>query len=212
MRDSGGASETIAALAMRRDLSAFSPSRGRGVSMNLVERVKAILLTPKTEWTVIEAETGDANYLFTNYVAMLAAVPAVAAFLGYSIAGLGIGRALIFGIFLYVIYCAAWYVEALVIDALAPTFGGQKNLPNALKVSAYSSTAAWLAGIFQLIPPLSVLSIVGLYSLYLLWLGLPALMKSPPDKATGYTAAVVAIMIVIMFVVILILGMFISPF
>jgi Yip1 domain len=175
--------------------------------MNLVERVKAILLSPKTEWQVIEGEPGDANYLFTNYVAILAAVPAVAAFLGYSIAGLGIGRALVLAIFLYVVYCAAWYVEALVIDGLAPTFGGQKNFPNALKVAAYSSTAGWLAGIFQLIPPISVLSILGLYSLYLLWLGLPVLMKSPPDRATGYTAAVVVIMFVIMLIIGFIVGM-----
>ncbi|HEY3149854.1 MAG TPA: Yip1 family protein [Dongiaceae bacterium] len=175
--------------------------------MNLVERVKAILLSPKTEWQVIEGEPGDANYLFTNYVAILAAVPAVAAFLGYSIAGLGIGRALFLAIFLYVVYCAAWYVEALVIDGLAPTFGGQKNFPNALKVAAYSSTAGWLAGIFQLIPPISVLSILGLYSLYLLWLGLPVLMKSPPDRATGYTAAVVVIMFVIMIIIGFIVGM-----
>jgi len=175
--------------------------------MNLVERVKAILLTPKTEWPVIDGESGDANYLFTNYVAMLAAVPAVAVFIGRTIDGLGIGRALILAIFLYVIYCVAWYIEALVIDALAPTFGGRKDMPSALKVAAYSATAGWLAGIFQIIPRLSFLTILGLYSLYLLWLGLPVLMKSPADRATGYTAAVVVIMFVIMFVVMLILGM-----
>jgi Yip1 domain len=174
--------------------------------MNLVERVKAILLSPKTEWPVIEGEPGDANYLFTNYVAILAAVPAVAALLGYTFAGMGLGRALIFAIFLYVIYGVAWYVEALVIDALAPTFGGVKNFSNALKVAAYSSTAGWVAGIFQLIPPLAILGILGLYSIYLLWLGLPVLMKSPPHRATGYTAAVVIIMFVIMFVVMLVVG------
>jgi hypothetical protein len=180
--------------------------------MNLVERVKAILLSPKTEWPVIEAESGDAQYLFTNYVAILAAVPAVASFIGYLIAGLGFGHALLFGIFLYIVYCVAWYVEAYVIDALAPTFGGRKDLPSALKLAAYSSTAGWLAGIFHLIPKLSVLSILGLYSIYLLWLGLPLLMKSPSDRATGYTAAIVVIMFVIMFIITLVLGLLISPF
>jgi hypothetical protein len=174
--------------------------------MDLVERVKAILLSPKTEWQVIEGEQGDAQYLFTNYVAILAAIPAVAAFIGYAIAGLGFGRALMLGVFGYVMYCVAWYVEALVIDALAPTFGGRKNFPSALKLAAYSSTAAWLAGIFQLIPPLSILSILGLYSLYLLWLGIPVLMKAPPDRATAYTAAVVVIMFVIMLIAIFVLG------
>jgi hypothetical protein len=180
--------------------------------MNLVERVKAIVMTPKTEWPVIEGESGDATYLLTNYVAILAAIPAVAGFIGSSIAGLGIGRALIFAIFVYVINCVAWYVEGLVIDGLAPSFGGQKNMANALKVAAYSSTAVWLAGIFQLIPPLSFLGILGLYSLYLLWTGLPPLMRVPQAKATIYTVAVVVIMIVIMVVVMFILGMIFRPF
>jgi Yip1 domain len=165
--------------------------------MNLVQRVNAILLTPKTEWPVIDRETGDQTYLFANYVAILAAIPAAAAFIGYSLAGMGVGAAFIFGVVFYVFCCVAWYVEALVIDALAPRFGGQKNFPAALKVAAYSSTAGWLAGIFQLIPPLSILSILGLYSAYLLWLGLTALMRAPQEQTIGYTAAVIAIMIVI---------------
>jgi len=167
--------------------------------MDLVARVKAILVTPKTEWTVIDGETGDANYLFTNYVAILAAIPAVATFIGYSIAGLGFVRGLILAIFSYVISCAAWYIAALVIDALAPTFGGVKNFGSALKLAAYSWTASWVAGIFHLIPGLSVLAIVaGLYSFYLLWLGNPILMKAPTDRATPYTAAIIVIMFVIM--------------
>jgi Yip1 domain len=170
--------------------------------MDLVSRVKAILLTPKTEWIVIDGETGDANYLFTNYVAILAAIPAVASFIGYSIAGMGIGRALILAIFSYVLSCVAWYVAALVTDALAPTFGGVKNMGSALKLSSYSWTAAWVAGIFNLIPGLSLLSFIGvLYSFYLLWLGIPVLMKAPTDRAIPYTAAILVIMLVIMIVI-----------
>jgi Yip1-like protein len=180
--------------------------------MNLVERVKGILLTPKEEWPVIDSETGDANYLFTNYVAILAAIPAVAAFIGYSIAGIGVGRALIFGIFVYVLNCATWYITALVIDGLAPTFGARKNLASALKLSAYAATASWLAGIFQAIPPLSVLSIVGLYSIYLLWLGVPVLMKAPPDRVNTYTAAIVAVVIGIMILAVIVIGLVLSPF
>jgi hypothetical protein len=170
--------------------------------MDLVARVKAILMSPKTEWGVIDGETGDAYYLFTNYVAILAAIPAVASFIGYSIAGLGIGKALIFAIFSYLISCGGWYVAAWVIDALAPTFGGVKNFGSALKLSGYSWTASWIAGIFHLIPGLSILGIVaGLYSIYLLWLGVPVLMKAPPDRATPYTAAIIVIMLVIMVLV-----------
>jgi hypothetical protein len=88
-------------------------------------------------------------------------------------------------------------VVALIVDALAPTFSGRKNFESALKVTAYSYTPSWLCGFFLLIPGLRFLTILGLYGLYLLWLGLPALMKSPQDKAIGYTAAVVVIAIVI---------------
>jgi hypothetical protein len=43
--------------------------------MNLVERIKGILLQPKSEWQTIEREPGDAGYLFPNYVAIVAAIP-----------------------------------------------------------------------------------------------------------------------------------------
>src|SRR5215470_5964590 len=123
MRDSGAPRDLFPAI--RRDLCAFSSPAKGGATMNLVERVKAILLTPKEEWQVIDTETGDANYLFTNYVAILAAIPAVCTFIGLMLGGWGIGAALISGIFLYVVLCGGWYVEALIIDALAPTFGGR---------------------------------------------------------------------------------------
>jgi hypothetical protein len=180
--------------------------------MNLMERVKAILLSPKTEWVVIDSESGDATFLFTNYVAILAAIPAAASFVGQTVLGWPIGRNLLSGIFLYVLFCALWYIQGYVIDAMATTFGGRKSLPSALKVSAYSSTAAWAAGIFQLIPALGILGIIGaLYSLYLLWTGLPVLMKNPREKALLYTAAVVAVMIVIMVIVTFILGFVLWP-
>jgi hypothetical protein len=100
------------------------------------------------------------------------------------------------------------YVLALIIDALAPTFDGQRNQIQALKVAAYSSTAAWVAGIFALIPWLGVLGILGLYSLYLLYLGLPVLMKAPREKALPYTAVVILAAIVLFMVIGMIVGRF----
>jgi Yip1 domain len=149
--------------------------------MDIVERVKAILLTPKSEWLVIERESGDPTYLFTNYVAILAAVPAVCGFIGTSIIGIslpvigtvrvGIVSGIASAIVNYLLSFVMVYVMGLIIDALAPTFNGQKNQPNALKLAVYSMTPAWLAGIFSLIPGFRVLGILGLYGLYLLWVG-----------------------------------------
>jgi hypothetical protein len=98
----------------------------------------------------------------------------------------------------------------MIVDALAPTFGGQKNTIQALKVCAYASTAGWLAGVFGLIPMLGILGLLGLYSLYLIYLGLPVLMKVPQDKALGYTIAVIVCAIVLFWVVALIAARFVS--
>ncbi len=186
--------------------------------MNLVERAKAILLTPQTEWRAIEPESGDPAYLFANYVAILAAIPAVCGFIGISIIGFGMPmmgayRVGFFGgighaILRYLLSFVMVYVIALVIDALAPTFGGQKNQSNALKLAVYSMTPVWLSGVFMLLPGFRWLGILGLYSLYLFWLGVPVLMKAPSDKSAPYTAAVVVCGIVIFVVIGAVLGAF----
>jgi Yip1 domain len=179
--------------------------------MNLFERVKAILLQPKSEWPVIEREPGDAGYLFSNYVAILAAIPPVCSFVGGSIVGfgpyrIGIFSGLIHAVIIYGLTLASVFVTAYIIDYLAGMFGGQKNLDNAMRVSAYAPTAAWLAGVFNIIPFLGILGILGLYSIYSLHTGIAALMKPPADKAVIYTIAVIVCVIVIWFVIIGVLG------
>jgi Yip1-like protein len=184
--------------------------------MNLVERVKAIIMTPKSEWLTIAGEPGDPQYLFTNYVAILAAIPPVCRFLGMSIIGVnmplvgtfrvGVVSGLASAIVQYLLTFVVVYVMALIIDALAPTFGGQKSQPDALKLAVYSMTPVWLVGVFLLIPALGILGILGLYGLYLFWVGAPTLMKTPADKSIAYTAAVVVCGIVISLIVGAIVG------
>lgn len=175
--------------------------------MNLVERVKAILLSPKTEWPVIEREPGDTGYLFTNYVAILAAIPPVCTFIGTSIIGMGpyrmgIVSGFISAVLVYILTLVGVFVVAFVIDFLAGVFGAQKNFANAMKVSAYAPTAAWVVGVFNLIPALAFLAILGLYSFYLLHTGLAALMRPPADKSVIYTIAVVVCVIVVWIVIV----------
>ncbi len=175
--------------------------------MNLMERVKRILLSPKSEWEVIDAEQTTPAQLYTGYIAPLAAIGPIAQLIGYSVFGVSvpfvgtyrmpIGSAITSAIVTYILALAGTYVLALIIDALAPTFNGQRSQIQALKVAAYSSTASWVAGIFALIPGLRFLAILGIYSLYLLYLGLPVLMKSPKEKAVGYTVVVMLAAIVL---------------
>jgi len=179
--------------------------------MNLSERIKGILLKPKQEWQTISKETTTIPELYKTYVVILAAIGPVASIIGMSIVGIripfvGSFRVSIFtsissAVVHYILTLVGVYVLALIIDALAPTFSGQKSLNQAFKVAAYSYTPGWVVGVVGIIPSLSPLMILGLYGLYLLYLGLPVLMESPKEKSLGYTIAVIIAAIVIFMVI-----------
>lgn len=181
----------------------------------LVSRVRNLLLTPSLEWDRIKVEPASKASITTGYVLILAAIPAIAGFIGMSVIGisvLGITTktpfipALIQAVLTYVLSVVAVYVLGAIINALSPGFDGKKDDLAAFRVAAYSSTAAWLAGIFAIIPLLAVLGLLGLYSLYLLYKGLPKLMETPPEKSLGFTAVVVIIAIVVQLVIVSIVG------
>lgn len=173
----------------------------------LLARVKAILLKPSEEWPVIATEDTPPGALYTSYILPLAAIGPIAQFIGLVLIGIsvpfigtmrvgvlsGLGMALTS----YVLGLVAVFVMALIANALAPTFKGEQNLPQALKLVAYAYTPAWLASILGILPFLGILAMLAsLYALYLLYLGLPVMMKCPRDKALGYTAVLVVLGIV----------------
>ncbi len=173
----------------------------------LIARVQAILLRPKQEWPVIAAEPATASSLYQGYVMPLAAIGPVATVIGAAIFGVTvpfvgtyrapIGSAIASAVVTYALTLAGTYVLALVIDALAPQFGATQDRTEALKVAAYGSTATWLAAGFAILPPLAPLQILGLYSLYLVYTGLPVLMKAPAERTVPYVVACVVALIVI---------------
>lgn len=177
--------------------------------MDIANRVQRVLRTPKEEWPVIAGEPATVGSLYTGYIIPLAAIGPIASIIGWTVLGMRVpfagsvrvplGLAVRNAALQYGGALVGVFILALIIDALAPTFGGQKNQIEALKVAAYSATAAWVAGIFGLVPALGVLGLLGLYSLYLLFLGLPILMKAPADKAMGYTLVVVVVAVVLGF-------------
>ncbi len=189
--------------------------------MNLIERAKNILLTPKTEWDVVNNETPDTTKILTTYVVPLVAIGTVAAFIGWALIGksygfgfklksteLGIRYALIAA----VAGIASTFLMAFVVDALAPTFKSEKNFGKSFQLAAYSYTAGWVGGIFNIMPSLAIIgSLIGLYGLYLLYLGLPKLKKTPQDQVTGYFVASLVTMIVASLVIGMILAAILIP-
>lgn len=175
--------------------------------MNLVARAKAILMTPKQEWAAIDGEPLNVSKLLAGYVLPLAAIGPIARFIGFSVLGIGgfrlsIGLGISQAITSFVLAVIGVFVLAWVINALAPTFGATQNMPQAIKLSAYSMTAAWLAGIFYIFPALAILALIGaLYSLYLFFVGLPVLMKVPADKVVVYAVVIFVVCIIVFWLI-----------
>jgi hypothetical protein len=179
--------------------------------MIVVDRAKRIILDPRAEWAVIEAEPTTIGDIYKGYAIPLALIPTVAGFIGASLVGMGVpgignfrvplGLGLASAVVQFGLGLALVYVLALIIDGLAPTFEGQKNLTAAFKLAAYAYTPAWLAGVFNILPSVSFLTLLGLYAVYLLYVGLPRLMHVPAQRAGSYTAVVVLAGIVLAIVV-----------
>ena len=184
----------------------------------LIERAKAMLLTPKTEWPVVAGEATTSGEIYRNYVIVLAAIPAIAGFIKMAVFGVsvpfagtirvGMMSGLSTALLTYVMSIVGVFVMALIVNALAPSFGAEKNPLQALKVVAYSFTAAWVAGVGDLLPGLgTLLALAGaVYSIYLLYLGLPQTMKCPAEKAGAYTAVTVIVAIVLGIVMGMVVG------
>jgi hypothetical protein len=176
--------------------------------MTAVERIKGICLKPAIEWSRIERETLTTRDLLVGYVAPLAAIGPIASLIGRVVLGrtlpfvgtyhVPLVSGLAMAVSTYVMAIIGTLVLSWIINALAPNFGGQNSQVRALKVAVFAYTPAWIAGVFMLLTPLGPLVVVaGLYGLYLLYLGLPVLMRSPKEKAMSYTAVVVVCAVVL---------------
>jgi hypothetical protein len=190
-------------------------------SPGLVSRVKGIIVSPAAEWDQIDGEAATVKGLYTGYICIVAAIPAICGIIGgllfgmamFGVAGpMFIVPGIIGGIIGYLGTLIGVWIFALIVDALAPSFDGTKNQIQAFKVAAYAFTPLWVAGVLAIIPFLGWLAMVvgGLYALYVLYLGLPKLMRVPQDKAVGYTLVVVVVGVIIQWVVFMVAGMIVA--
>jgi hypothetical protein len=187
--------------------------------MDIINRIKNMLVSPKTEWQTIEAENAPHIKVFTSYVVPLALIPAIAAFVGYGLIGYSVlghhvssvSWGLRQAIVQYAAMLGGTYITAFVINALAENFGTKKDFDRAFSLVAYAYTPMFVGGVFYLLPSLSWLaSLAGLYGLYLLYMGLQPMMKATADKQTSYfvvslivTIAVSAVLSVVLAAILL---------
>jgi hypothetical protein len=186
--------------------------------MSLQERVTRILTQPKLEWPVIEAEPTTVGKLYTSYIVLLAAIPAICGFIGMIVIGIslpfvgryryGVGEALRVEVYQYIGQLIGCYVSAFIVTKLAPTFNSRDDQVQALKLVAYSMTPVWIAGVLYLVPMLSPLILfAAIYAIYLYYLGVPVLMKTPQEKVIPYMVVSVVVIIIVSVVIGLILGL-----
>jgi hypothetical protein len=169
--------------------------------MDILQRARNIIMTPKTEWLVIVAEEPNTAEILKDYVLPLALIPAIAYIIGFGVIGRGMMSSFSWGIAMgliqFILAFVGVYLSAYVIAYMAPRFGSQQDMGRAVQLVAYSYTPAWVAGILSLVPALGVLVFVaGLYGLYLMYLGLPQMMKTPQDKVVGYLVVSIIVLIV----------------
>ena len=184
----------------------------------IIQRARALLVSPRNEWPVIAAESATVQDLYREYIMIVAAIPPICLFVKTSILGyawhgfrvyrLGIGAGLTAAVGEYLVSLAVVYVLAVIIEALAQNFGGQPNRIQALKVAGYSYTASWIAGFAQILPGLYGLVALagGIYSIYLLYLGLPDTMKVLPERSGGYTAVAAVSALIFGWIIVEIIG------
>lgn len=186
--------------------------------MNIIERVKGIILKPKEEWVTIKGESTPVMTLFMKVVLPLAAIPAIAQFIGFSLIGIRIpfigayripiGTSIFRAILFYALTVASAYVAGVVVNALAPTFGSKQSLENAMKLVVYAMIPAWVGGVFNIIPSLGILAgLAGLYGLYILYLGFNTpMMETPKEKVVSYLVVSILVIAGLMIVVSVVIG------
>jgi len=171
----------------------------------LLARIKNIMLDPRAEWPLIATEQGGVLRLFV-YVAILAAIPAIAGFVGSTFIGTSVSIGTFhdpiwFGVFkAFVSYLFSFVIvtlTALAANAMAPFFGAQRHFTQSLKLAVYSFTPVWLIGVVLLFPGLRFFTVLGIYALRLLWTGVHPLMGAPRDKVLPYAIAITVVAFVV---------------
>ena len=186
--------------------------------MNIIERIKNILVSPKKEWDVIAAEEGTLQSVLMTYVLPLSVIAAAAATIGWGLIGKSYGAfgfsltvkgwdiGIKYGLIALVSSVAGYFITSFVVDALAPSFGSEKNLNKSAQFVGYSSTPSLIGGIAAILPSIAWLGmLLGLYGLYLMYLGLTPVKKTPEDKKVVYLVVSIVVLIGVYFVLGLIL-------
>lgn len=178
--------------------------------MTLVRRAFAICVHPGTEWQVIAAEATPPREVLLRYFLPLAVFAAfLSALVGWGLAinwqqdipwprlAQAAGSMLWTGVIFIVLFVSVnCLVAAIMLDGLAATFGATPDRAQAFKLAAYASTPLLLAALLRAVssPLMFVATIAAAaYSVYLLYVGIPILMRAPVNRSLSFTLLVAVV-------------------
>ncbi len=180
-----------------------------------------MILSPKTEWNTVASEEPNNNQLIMGYLIPLTLIGAIAAFVGYGLIGVsvfgykyvGMEWGIYHALVKLILGVLSVYITAFVLDALAPSFGSEKNMGRSLQLVVYGSTPSLVAAIFSIFPSIAgVISLIAaIYTIYVLYLGFGPVKKTPEDKKVIYMIVCIVVLIVVYFIIGAILGAILMP-
>jgi len=177
--------------------------------MDLQTRIINLLTNPCEEWKTIATEATDIASLYREYIGLLALIPAFCTFIGMCVVGvrmpfLGITvrtpvtEGILYLIVWYICSLASVYLSALIVEKLAPSFQSRGDTLQAVKLVGFAATPMWLAGVFSIVPSLSMLSLIaGLYAIYLFYVGVGVVMQTPTEKVLSYMVVAGLVVVVV---------------
>ena len=172
-----------------------------------IQHMMGILYHPKTEWAHIRKEHYSAMHVFLSQISILAAIPSVSLYIGTTQVGWSItggefikldamSAAMAAIAFYFAMWVAVGFI-AYAIHWMEKTYGGNVAFEECLLLTTFTATPMFLSGLVGLYPMLWLNVFVGLaaviYSVYLLYVGVPIIMQIPEDRAFFFSSSVLTV-------------------
>lgn len=158
--------------------------------MNLTfvfNRVRNLIVNPKAEWAVIQTESLSKDAVVKTYAVPLILIMAACSIVGSIITVSNLGYAILKALGIFGFTYIGIFVSARIIHELTTSFNSKKDLDTTFRLVVYSFTAYFIiSALVNLWPPLGMLNVFGLFSLYLFWVGTPILLETPEDNRVGF--------------------------
>ena len=179
----------------------------------MIHHVLGLFTHPDQEWQQIRGEGEESiGHMYFTHTLILAAIPAVSAYIGTTQVGWQIGdrapvmltsdSAVWMALMSYIAMLAGVGIMGGFIHWMARTYDATPSLARCVAFATYTATPLFLGGLAALYPHLWLGMMVGLaavcYTVYLLYVGLPVFMDVHPDEGFMFSSSVLAVGLVVL--------------